>query len=338
MPDFAVHFTFINKTSERLEQDPDETKAILGHWVDLPDTIRPHGQAVFQIADDFGFSGSAASNGFFVKTNIDSKERSHIHTYAACPFTQDNAFTPDALTPKAIYTSSFHVRSASGDWQDNSVPTSSHPLFVEYTVDYQSRPYRFTLVKLTATSDHPLRNSRGDLITGLHTLWDSDTAPKWADGKTGSFAPNAFAYKSGASAAGSGHVNVTIRPLDLELISADVIVYGSVGGKLVFQTDYFFIKSLSNRVVTAHIIDPARSSDPFLKKGDVEWSMQLRHSRRKVQAVGPSATRLELYWIGKKLHPAFWNGIPVGFLRSVFDKVPAEDEHRVKRFGQTSPE
>jgi len=333
MPDFAVHFTFINKTSEHLDQDPDGTKAILGHWVDLPQTIQPNSQAVFQIADDPGFSGSEAENAFFVKTNLDDDERAHIHTYATCPFTHDNEFEPDPLAPKAVYASSFRARSSDGDWQDNSVPASGHPLYVEYTVDYQSQNYRFTLVKLAATSDHPLRNSRGELITGFHTLWSSDTASEWADGKSGSFAPNIFAYESGSPVASSGHVDVTIQALDLELIGAEVIVLGSVGRKRVFQTDYFFIKSLANRVVTAHVVDPASSRNPFVKKGDVEWSMELRQPTRMVQAVGPSTTRLELYWIGKNLHPAFWNGIPVGFLRSVFDKVTPEDDHatRVRR-------
>ncbi len=122
MPDYAVHFTFINTTSESLERDPNGTNAILGHWVDLPQTIQPHGQAVFQIADEFGFSGSEATNAFFVKTNLDNDERSHIHTYATCPFAQDNDFKPDTLAPKAVYTSSFRARSGDGDWQDNSVP------------------------------------------------------------------------------------------------------------------------------------------------------------------------------------------------------------------------
>ncbi|KAI0445134.1 hypothetical protein F4803DRAFT_548544 [Xylaria telfairii] len=200
MLDYAVHFTFINKTSERLEQDPDGTDAMLGYWVNLPQTIQPHGQAVFQIADDFGFSGSEATNTFFVKTNLHDSKRSRIHM------------------------------SGGGDWQDNSVPASGHPLYVEYTVDHQSKPYRFTLTQLAAT-----------------TL----TRPPIA---------------------GSGHIDVTIRALDLELINAEVIVLGSVGEKRVFQTDYFFSKSLADRVVTAHVVDPASSRNPFAKNTDVEWS------------------------------------------------------------------
>ncbi|KAL7626982.1 hypothetical protein AAE478_003757 [Parahypoxylon ruwenzoriense] len=330
MPDYAVHITIINQTSEHFDQDPDGTSANLGHWVDLPQTIQAHSKAVFQIADDAGLWGSDANNAFFVKTNIDDKSRAQIHTYACCPYLGgSNKFEPEPIEPKSVYVASFRAKSGSGDWQDNSVPSKGSPVWVEYTIKHQSKRYHFTLVKLAAESDHPIRNSRDELITGFHTLWSSDSASKWADGERGSYAPNVFAYKSGSVVAEHGHIDVTVRALDPELIGAEVIVYGSIDGNRILQTDYFFVKNLNNTVLTAHVVEPASSKKPFNRNADIVWAMELRQSGMGVEAIGPNTTRLELYWICKTTHPAFWNGLPIGFLRSVFSRSSAHT--RVKR-------
>ena len=334
MPDYAVHITLINETSERLEQDPDGTSANLGHWVDLPQTIEPHSRAVFQIADDAGWYGSDANNAFFVKTYVDNKPRARIHTYECCPFLGgDNKFEPETLQPNAVYIGSFRGKSGSSDWRDDSVPSGGSPVWVEYTIRYQPKRYRFTLVQLAAESSHPIRNSRDELITGYHTLWSSNSASRWTDGKRGSYEPNAFSYTSGSSVSSHGHVDVTVRALDLQLLGAEVIVYGSIDGERVLQTDFFFLKSLGNITEAAYVINPRSSKKPFNKNADVAWSMELRQSEGSVAAIGPCTTRLELYWIGKTAHPAFWNGIPVSFLRSVFGKSSAH-KTRVKRDDQ----
>lgn len=176
----------------------------------------------------------------------------------------------------------------------------------------------FQLISIYAVSGHPVRNSRKRLITGPHYLWKSDSAPSWPDGNRGSFAPNIFLYTFGRPVKEAGHLEVTVKLLDSKLINHQLILTGSAAGRRILETDYFTFRNTSAGVVLrAYFTDPQRSGLPFDRNTDVSWEIRRRESpERVVGKDGP--TRLELYWLSPRLHPALWNGIPVELLRVAF--------------------
>lgn len=265
-------------------QDHSGTSANIGgwhDWHDLLEIIEPWTRSSFKIVDHFGFYGSDANNAFFVQPIYDSNPRTHITTYECCPFGGgNNKFVINKLEPESVYVASFRGRSGDGSWHDNSVPTGDHPVSVEYTIKYQERVFFFQLIEITAKTDHPVRNSRNELITGCHRLWPSDSDASWMDSESGSYAPNVFAYDFKSKVVDSGHLDVTVIPRNLELIGAEVIMYGTINGNHVLQTDYFFMRT--QNVVPAHFIVPTRSDFPFCKNADVIWSMELRQSHHGV--------------------------------------------------------
>lgn len=182
----------------------------------------------------------------------------------------------------------------------------------------------FKLIAITATSGHPVRNSRNELINKAHYLWMWKTASSWSDGDRGSFAPNIFLYTFGSPVHKAGHLNVIIKPLDPRLIDHEVFVYGSIDGRGILQTNYFKFKSQSEVIVVAYFIDPPHSNFPFDRNKNVSWEMRLRQSGQVVGADGPSTTRLELYWISPTIHPALSIGIPVQLLRAAFGVSPRD--------------
>ncbi|KAI1778244.1 hypothetical protein F4818DRAFT_290956 [Hypoxylon cercidicola] len=320
MTNHAVYIKFFNKTSESLLLDPSGTTKKHSHWKDVPDTIPPQSSAAFRIVSRPG-KGSEGTIAFNVKTDVDDTSRAHVRAYASCPYLGgSNEFYIYPLAPEAVYVASFRSWAGSSGWQDNSVASEGSPVAVEFTIKYATSRYRFTLVEIAAKSDYPLCNSRDELITGTHCLWRSDSDAEWADGNYGSYAPNVFAYESDAPVAEAGHLDVTVRPLDSELVGAEAVVYGSIDGIRTLQTDYFYIETMDNVTVPAHVVDPDRSPGPFKKNADVVWSMELRQSLRGVLAVGPHETRLELYWLKATTHPAFSDGLPVEWLRAAFRK------------------
>jgi hypothetical protein len=69
------------------------------------------------------------------------------------------------------------------------------------------------LIKITATSSHPVRNSRGELMPPWeHTLWDQSNPSKYKD-DGGSLQPNVYGYTFGSPVGDIGYVNVTVIPL-----------------------------------------------------------------------------------------------------------------------------
>ncbi|KAI5824587.1 hypothetical protein K523DRAFT_252896 [Schizophyllum commune Tattone D] len=321
MPDFGVHVTIINDTDKGLQNDGKGTTADWGGWVNVPAYIGPKStSASFTLEDHAGPSGSEGYLSYFV--NDDSSV--DLRTYQTCPWGDyDNKISiTTSPPPTALYEVNFRAHSGDGQWQYNTVQTSGHPVYVEYTLAYQSKRYRFRLDRVAAKSAHPVRNSRDELLIDDHELWTRDDPAKYKDGKVGSLAPNVFAYDFKSPVADSSHLAVTVTPLDAELAGAEVIVYGSVNGKIVFQTDYFFLGLLVSKTVSAHPILPKTSDRPFAWNADVEWHMELRFSRKPVEASGPYTTELELYWVAESLHRAFKNGIPVSFLRQVLKRAP----------------
>ncbi|KAL1665988.1 hypothetical protein GGF50DRAFT_113623 [Schizophyllum commune] len=334
--DCSVYVTLHNKTKETLYNDPSRTTTSHGDWYDVPATIAAGATAKFRISDRGGWSGSAGTFDFIVRDK-DKKERANMYTSEACPWPSgSNSVRYDPPTPQALYSVYFDASVDGGRRTRNWVESGGHPIAVEYTIEYQPKRYRFTLETITAVSAHPVRNSNDSLVVDKHVLWDSHTPDKYKDGTRGSYAPNVFAYDFKSRVSDAGHLDVTVRPLDIELSGAEVILYGSIDGKRVLQTDYFFLKALAPITVQAHVISPATSSKPFAWNSDVDWHMELRLSAQVVEAAGPSTTRLELYWIAQTIHRAFQNGIPVGFLRDVLKKAPPSSADSGVEAGQVA--
>ncbi|KAI1764103.1 hypothetical protein GGR53DRAFT_466658 [Hypoxylon sp. FL1150] len=327
----TVLIKLFNKTSERLVFDGSTENH--GYW-DAPATIPPKSTAGLRIISPRG-SGSEGTIVYNVKTDNDNEPRAQVKAYARCSYLGDNnEFLPCPLEPGAVYVASFRSWTRKSGWHDNTVAPEGNPVHVEYTIRYATDRYRFSLVDMAAKSAFCLQNSRGEPIVGAHHLWRSESAADWADRNLGSYAPNVFSYESGSPVAEAGHLDVTIRPLDSELVGAEVAVYGSIDGIRTFQTDYFYIKSLDNVTVSARAIRPARSTCMFSKNADVVWSMELRQSLRGVLAVGPHETRLELYWldlqcIKAKTHGASCRDFPVSALRSICYK--SSSHHKTEK-------
>ena len=70
------------------------------------------------------------------------------------------------------------------------------PLYVP--LKYFVLQMSWQLIKITATSSHPVRNFRGELIPpGEHTLWDQSDPSKYKD-DGGSLQPNVYGYTFGS--------------------------------------------------------------------------------------------------------------------------------------------
>ncbi|KIL61814.1 hypothetical protein M378DRAFT_13279 [Amanita muscaria Koide BX008] len=189
----------------------------------------------------------------------------------------------------------------------------------ESSLDPKPEPFHFSLISITATSAHPIRNSRQELIVGKHTLWSSLNPSIYPDSTRGSFQPNVFAYQFNSPVPEVGILDVTVKPLDVQLVGAEVLLFGIVEGKRVLQSDYFFFKSMAEVTVQAHVIIPSRSEVPFSWNADIDWGMELKlPSNQGLDRFGPGITRLELYWIATTVHRAFKEFLPVNFLRRNF--------------------
>ncbi|KAI0164252.1 hypothetical protein GGR52DRAFT_575607 [Hypoxylon sp. FL1284] len=117
-----------------------------------------------------------------------------------------------------------------------------------------------------------------------------------------------------------GLLDVTVRPLDPELVGAEVTVHGSVDGIRVLRTENVFVTSMDDVVVPARLIDWARRDGPFGKNVVVAWSMELRQPLRGVIAVEPYETRLDMCWLQANEpsdHHGYKNGPPIEPLTTV---------------------
>ncbi|KAG6856081.1 hypothetical protein H0H87_007570 [Tephrocybe sp. NHM501043] len=325
MPDYSVYITVNNKTSETLTNGQETHPH--SEWVNFPTTIVPNQIISFQLKESFRrwFTGSSGTFSYDIIDQAENNRR--ITTFESkfqAPFSDPNTVTLSSGTLPPVYTASYRASVKDKQhWKDNQVDLSGHPVYVEFTLDYaRKKRYKFKLMKVTAVSAHPVRNTRtpSALIVGDHVLWDTTNSSDYKDGRYGSYDPNVFAYTLGSSVPDNSSLNVTIRPLSLELSKAEVIVIGTIGGKEVFKSDFFSFEGPNVDVtVSVHVVEPNTSDKPFSINDDVDWGVRLRpaSSWESLEAEGEYITRLELYWVAKTVHRALASYIPVNFLRLV---------------------
>ncbi|KAG6871061.1 hypothetical protein C0995_008713 [Termitomyces sp. Mi166 len=314
MPDFSVYVAVDNKTNEHFLKGWAHAKD--GEWKGFSDVIKPKNYHVFRLKDPLGMKGAEGTFGFQICSS-----GGIIHgafaTYQEDPYSGDNkiSYTPP---PPAVYHMSYHTKVSDKEWKWNTVDPDGHPVYVVYTIEYQRKQhFKWQLIEIAAHSDHPVRNSRQDLITMRHTLWNHKNPSIYPDGSRGSFQPNVFGYEFGSKVAAKSILNVTIKAVDRELVGAQVVLFGVSNGTRVIESDPFFFKDMSNVKVDAHVIHPTSSGNPFSFNADVDWRMELNLTKEPVTRDGTGVTRLELYWIAITLHPAFRAFIPITFLRGV---------------------
>lgn len=174
----------------------------------------------------------------------------------------------------------------------------------------------FQILRITARSDHPVRNSAGELIFGDHVLWGHDNTTN--DDK-GSSAPNVFAYNFNSPLASNSLLNIALKVVNPDVVGADYRLCGTLDGLKVFESDIFTIRSTNEATVVVHVVEPHSSPNPLVFNEDITWVMEQQKSERKLGCA--DETRLELYWVSTNLHEIFLtglSGIPVDFLRAVF--------------------
>ncbi|KAL5522283.1 hypothetical protein ACEPAF_2140 [Sanghuangporus sanghuang] len=318
--DDSVYIRIINDTNSRLTLDASD--AAHGYWLTLPSSIEPQTSVAAQLKDSTGFYGSEGTFTYYVAPDHTNVENHLFKTYQTCPYGSANSNeikVTNVPDPKAVFLVSWRAHSADNDWIDGGVQESGHPVYVEYTIKFNPKRFRFRVMHIDAISGHPVRNSKDQLIVGKHRLWDSNNPSSYIDDDKGSLQPNVFPYTFSSSVPSSSSLKVTIRPVDLELLGAECYIYGIVNGDKIMQSDYFFIKT--ENTVDVHIITPQSSDRPFSWNASVQWAMELRVPQNGVDCIQPNESRLELYWISKQLHRALSSGIPISLLRHI---VPSE--------------
>ncbi|KAG6859052.1 hypothetical protein C0995_011976, partial [Termitomyces sp. Mi166 len=312
MPDFSVYAIVDNQTNEHFLNG--WHNAMDGEWKGFSGVISPGEHPRFQLKDPLGMRGAEGTFGYQIVSRSGIVHGA-FDTYQEDPYTGNNkvSYNPP---PLAVYDMSYQTKVAGKKWRSNRVDPDGHPFDVVYTIEYQRKKhYEWQLIEIAAYSDHPVRNSRQDLITMQHTLWNHETPSIYPDGTRGSFQPNVFSYEFGSKVADKSILNVTVVPVDSELIGAQAVLFGVSDGTRVIESDPFFFKDMSNVKVDAHVIHPTSSGNPFSLNADVDWRMELNLTKEFVTRRGAGVTRLELYWIAPTLHRAFRASIPVTFLR-----------------------
>ncbi|GLB34582.1 hypothetical protein LshimejAT787_0201470 [Lyophyllum shimeji] len=176
----------------------------------------------------------------------------------------------------------------------------------------------FQILRIFAHSDHPVRNSAGELIFGNHVLWEGDNAN---DGDAGSIAPNVFSYDFKSPLASNSLLNITLK-VNGELSGSDCCLSGALGGSNVFESDIFSVSSGEEVIIAARVVEPHTSPSPLALNGDFAWTLEQKGSDRKLACA--AKTRLELYWVAAKIHEIFLSGlsgIEIDFLRYAFPRV-----------------
>ncbi|KAG6887079.1 hypothetical protein C0995_001814, partial [Termitomyces sp. Mi166 len=326
MNDFSITVTVKNNTNQFLTNA--WGNPIQGRWHNIAKTINPGKKWSFLIDDTNSYDGSEGRFGY----DIYDENRGVIakfDAYQRDPVWGRNEIRWTSPLPRALFFVSVRTRIRGHlQWKDNTVNPRGHPFEVEYTIGYEFRQhFQWQLIEITTSSDHPVRNSRQELILGQHTLWKHLDPSIYPDETRGSFQPNIFAYDFISQVAVNGILNVTVRALNPELIGAAVILFGIKNGTRAIQSDYFMVRNLDNITVQAHVIDPRTSGKPFSLNADVEWHMELALSNGPIERVGEGVTRLELYWIATTLHLAFRPYVPVTFLRAVLPPTAVVTPH-----------
>ncbi|KAG6905158.1 hypothetical protein DXG01_004492, partial [Tephrocybe rancida] len=189
------------------------------------------------------------------------------------------------------------------------------------TLDYEDHtPYHeFLLMKIDTNSTHPVRNTHGQLISGMHTLclpsgdpsnyWDKDGAP---------LQPNVAGYEFGSSVANSGILHVTVQRRSPQVVNTEAIFIGLVNGKEIIRGDRFIFKGvLVDIAVKARVVSPATSEKPFVSAAEVHRVARQVLSSKDLVLCGKGVAR--------KRHLAFNNAIRLDFLRLVMLRLRTND-------------
>ena len=174
---------------------------------------------------------------------------------------------------------------------------------------------QFQILKITANSDHPVRNSLGHLVFGSHVLWEKGNA---SDEDKGSLAPNVFSYDFQSPVPASSSIRVTIEPLANGLVGGEYRLHGTFDNVVVFESDFVSVDSVEPVTITANVVQPEQGLGPFSWSGLFAWGMKHKLTGDEISSVS-SETYLELYWVSKEVDPIFLSGrcgIPVDLLRN----------------------
>ncbi|KAF9533764.1 hypothetical protein CPB83DRAFT_879715 [Crepidotus variabilis] len=178
----------------------------------------------------------------------------------------------------------------------------------------------FEILRITACSDHPVRNSAEELIYGNHALWEVNDPRVDDKSPEASLSPNVFSYDFTSALSANSTLYATVKVVDDKLYGADYILQGSQDGTVVFTSEAFTISSSEEITAATHVITPHDSSSPISFRGDFTWTLIPKEQKEVGQVEHPSQqkTRLELYWIAKEIDESFLaglSGIYVNFLR-----------------------
>jgi hypothetical protein len=175
----------------------------------------------------------------------------------------------------------------------------------------------FQILRIASYSDHPVRNSAGELIFGNHILWEDNNNNTYVDGQ-GSFAPNIFSYDFKSPLSSNSTLNVSIKIISHELLETDFLLQGSLDSSKVFESQVFTIGSAEEITIAVRVVEPYDSPVPLSITGEFSWALVPKESGRQLHYTFPHKTRLELYWISADIHGIFLtglSGIQVNFLR-----------------------
>ncbi|KAF8151005.1 hypothetical protein B0H34DRAFT_678719 [Crassisporium funariophilum] len=179
----------------------------------------------------------------------------------------------------------------------------------------------FQILKITAYSDHPVRNSVGKLIFGHHVLWEGDNLGQ--DDK-GSLAPNIFSYDFISPLASKASLQITIKAIHSGHVGGEYRLCGALDATRIIESDLFTVGSKGEITMAAHVIEPVRSAVPFSWNAEVSWSLGHKGTGRKIDCAYPRTTQLELYFISDDIHEIFLagrSGVPVELLRNEFPSL-----------------
>jgi len=183
--------------------------------------------------------------------------------------------------------------------------------------------WTWALIKITATSAHPVYNSKNVLIPRVgHTLWEESNSNQ--DGGRGSLQPNVYAYDFKTNLASIPILEATVEPIKIiDPPSQQVVLFGTIGGNRVFTSRSFRFVGVQTKKVPVFVSIPNVSKNPFSWNAEVVWGMEEGNPPSPVRGVTDYDTILELYWIATTLHTAFQGGIPIEFLRRVLGRAPS---------------
>ncbi|KAG6830514.1 hypothetical protein H0H92_000355 [Tricholoma furcatifolium] len=311
-PDCSIYVTVINSTTSETLGNGSCTLSLppgTEKWVGFPAHILPQTTASFKLVELAWLTGTAGS---FMYNIYSSHFLGDFRTQQADPYKENNSVSYTIYAPPE-YRLTYRTRVGNGPWRSNEVTPMGYPLYVEYTFS-RVPAYRYRIIQIVAKSDYPVRNTRKELILGDHILWDSKNPNSYADGDRGSFQPNVNSYTFNKPVSGTGILYVSVEPVDQEASGLEVRLFATWNGKRVFQSKDFVLRPST---VQAYLTDPSEQSHPFSWNGDADWGMEVVKPGPALVRLGPGVSKLELYFLGETIHPAFKIHIPVDFLRVV---------------------